>query len=34
MVNLAVKRAFDDARLIIEPTPSGKRVRDLDREEE
>jgi tRNA (cytidine56-2'-O)-methyltransferase len=28
------ERAFDDARLIIEPTPSGKRVRDLDREEE
>ena len=28
------ERAFDDARLIIEPTSSGKRVRDLDREEE
>ena len=28
------ERSFDDARLIIQPTASGKRVRDLDREEE
>jgi predicted SpoU family rRNA methylase len=28
------ERSFDNARLIIEPTASGKRVRDLDREEE
>ena len=27
-------RSFDDARLIIQPTANGKRVRDLDREEE
>jgi|TARA_B000000475_G_C15573426_1_gene273306 tRNA (cytidine56-2'-O)-methyltransferase len=28
------ERSFDDARLIIQPTASGKRVLDLDREEE
>ena len=27
-------RTFDDARLIIEPSANGKRVRDLDQEEE
>jgi len=27
-------RTFDDARLIIQPSAKGKRVRDLDREEE
>ncbi|MDE0857455.1 MAG: hypothetical protein OSA38_02685 [Candidatus Poseidoniaceae archaeon] len=28
------ERSFDDARLIIQPTANGKRVRDLEREEE